>query len=366
MATCLSWLFCLGCASRARIAITKPAEHNIAGLHRIAILELEGEKSSGKIARACLVKAFYDNKHFEVADPSQLARFHNFVMPDGRMSLPAAMEAASLAGVDAVLVGQVISFNVVDDKIKDPNAVSGDKLRERGFSSGAFGVGTDNTEAILREGTATISIQLVDVKTGTVRAAHQASHRSKTKITVGQGDSTSRDRLLETLMELASQEVVAALAPHNRVVEVALATPIYSRGYGSVIKGNKLAADGDWSGAQAAWKHAIHSNPDNHAALHNLALASELQKDYSAATHWIDLAVEKTKSPTYIATRDRIRLRQRDFQLAQAQSQDRQIASTAKADTSRSLMSSDTQPANYSAEVVRLPQAEENSPIAAE
>lgn len=352
----------MGCASRARIAITQPAEHNIAGLHRIAILELEGEKGSGKIARACLVKAFYDNKHFEIVDPSQLARFRNFVMPDGRMSLPAAMEAASLARVDAVLVGQVISFNVVDDKIKDPNAVSGDKLRERGFSSGAFGVGTDNSEAILREGTATISVQLVDVNTGSVRAAHQASQRSKTKITVGQGDSTSRDKLLETLMELASQEVVAALAPHNRVVEVALATPIYSRGYSSVVKGNKLAADGDWSGAQTAWKHAIHSNPDNHAALHNLALASELQKDYSAATHWIDLAVEKTKSPAYIATRDRIRLRQRDFQLAQAQSQARQLASKAKDDLGLPQISADAQPANYSAEVVRLPQAEEIGP----
>lgn len=356
----------MGCASRARIAVTQPAEHNIAGLHRIAILELEGEKSSGKIAKACLVKAFYDNKHFEVVDPSQLARFRNFTMPDGRMSLPAAIEAASLAGVDAVLVGQVISYNVVDDKIKDPNAVSGDKLRERGFSSGAFGVGTDSSEAILREGTVTVSVQLVDVNTGTVRAAHQASQHSKTKITIGQGDSTSRDRLLETLMGLASQEIVAALAPHNRVVEVSLATPIYSRGYSSVIKGNKLAADGDWSGAQSAWKHAIQFNPDNHAALHNLALASELQKDYSAATHWIDLAVEKTKSPTYIATRDRIRLRQRDFQLAQAQSQARQMASRAKRKADPPPFSSDAQPVNYSAEVVRLPQAEESSPYPAE
>ncbi|MFO0883015.1 MAG: hypothetical protein U0894_02320, partial [Pirellulales bacterium] len=140
----------------------------------------------------------------------------------------------------------------------------------------------------------------------------------------------------------------------------------YSRGYSSVIKGNKLAADGDWSGAQAAWKHAIHSNPDNHAALHNLALASELQKDYSAATHWIDLAVEKTNSSTYVATRDRIRLRQRDFQLAQAQSQAKQMAATAKSNSSESLTSPEAQAVNYSAEVVRLPQAEECSPNPAE
>ncbi len=348
------------------MTVVRPAEQNIDQLQKLAILELDGEKSSGKIARASLVQAFFDNKHYELIDQAQLARVQPIATSDGRMSLPAAIEAAGVLGADAVLLGQVISYSVVDDKHKDPNAVSGDKLRERGFSSGAFGVGTDSTESITREATVTLAVQLVDVRTGLVRVSYKATRNSKSKITISQGDSTSRDRLLERLMGECCQEIVGKLAPHSVVIEESLARPNYSRGYSSVIKGNKLAIAGDWSAAQAAWQHAITSNPDNDAAMHNLALAAEVQQDYPGAMHWIDNAVAKSSSSTYAATRSRILNRQRDFTTAIAQGRARHSAkqvTTPFVLQSRPSPSAGPSSTSNVLQAVRLPEPDEDSSV---
>ena len=54
-----------------------------------------------------------------------------------------------------------------------------------------------------------------------------------------------------------------------------------------IQRGNGLARRGDWRAAQSAWQAALAANPNDDAALYNLGLACEAQRDYrKAAGHY--------------------------------------------------------------------------------
>src|SRR5687768_9637412 len=81
-----------GCAPRAQLMVWHPAELDIAGLERLAIIDFEGEQQSGKIARAALQSQLFENKYYLLIDQAELARVRPVLRDDGSPDITAALE----------------------------------------------------------------------------------------------------------------------------------------------------------------------------------------------------------------------------------------------------------------------------------
>ncbi len=315
----------MGCAPKAQLMVWRPAELNIAGLERLAILDFEGDQQSGKIARSALQSQLFENKYYQIVDQAELARVRPVLTKEGLPDLAAALEAARVIGVDAVLCGQVVSYNVLDDLQTDHHLELGGSTSKSksGDSSSGVGVGLDSTQTLTREASVSVAVKLIDARTGELRAARQFAHTFHGKRVNGQGDLPPREAILTKLLNECSQDVVSMIAPHYRQQEVTLGTQYYGKGLKEVRGGNKLAARGNWREAENFWQAAVRDRPENHAAQFNLALAAEARQDYPTAKQHLDAALKQYASTEYQAAKKRIDRDHQQFQTAFAQAQSR-------------------------------------------
>jgi len=321
-----------GCAPKARLMVWRPAELDIAGLERLTVLDFEGEHQSGKIARSALQAQLFENKYYHLIDQAELARVRPVTTPDGVPDVTAAMEAARTIGVDAILCGQVVSYNVLDDLQTDHHIELGggaSKNTKTGDSGSSVGFGLDSTQTLTREASVSVAVKLIDVRTGEIRAARQFAHTFHGKRVNGQGELPTREAILTKLLNECSHDIEKLIAPHYLPQEVTLARQFYGKGLKNLREGNKLAARGNWKDAENLWQTAAKENPQSHAADFNLALAAEARQDYPAAMKHVDAALKQYASSDYQAAKKRLIVSQQKFQQAFAQAQSRPTAQAA-------------------------------------
>jgi hypothetical protein len=310
-----------GCAPRAHLMALRPAELDLAGVGRIAVLDFQGTGESGRIARSALLAQLSENRHFALVDQSELARIQPAAFQAGTPDESLVVHAARQAGVDAVLTGQVVSYNVQDDVQQDQHfsLAGGGGASSSGVKVGGLGIGFDSNTLHAREASVSLAFKLIDARNGEILAARQISHTFQGRVVNGQGQMPAREQVLNDLLRQCSRDVVAMIAPHYVPVEVVLARQTWGNGLTDLRRGNDLAKKGDWAGAEAAWTAALKRNPRNHAALHNLALASETKGDYAAAQRQIGSAIDAYAASLYHETRNRLVSSERDHAAARAQ-----------------------------------------------
>lgn len=322
----------VGCAPRAQLMVWHPAELEINGFERLAIIDFEGEQQTGKIARAALQNQLFDNKYYQLVDQAELARVRPVLRDDGSPDLTAALDAARVMGVDALLCGQVVNYGVADDLQTDHHLElgGGSSKSKSGATSNAVGFGLDSTQTLTREASVSVAVKLIDVRSGELRAARQFSHAFNGKRVNGQGELPGRDAILTKLLNECSQDVVRMIAPHYRPQEVALARTYYGKGLKNIRDGNKLATRGNWQEAEQHWQSAVRENPQSHVAHFNLALAAESRQDYPAARKHLDSAIKQYASTDYQAYKQKLERDHQKFQAALAQAQSRPTAIAAR------------------------------------
>lgn len=313
-----------GCAPRAQLMVYRPAELDIAGLERLAIIDFEGEQQSGKIARSALQTQLFENKYYQIVDQAELSRVRPVLRPDGSPDVGAALESGRLIGVDVLLTGQVVSYNVLDDLQTDHHVeIGGSTSKGKGGTSSGLGFGLDSTQTLTREASVSVAVKLIDVRTGELRAARQFAHAFNGKRVNGQGELPGREAILTRLLNECSQDVVRMIAPHYVQQEVVLAKQFYGSGLNEVRSGNKLATHGNWREAEQHWQAVAQQHPQNHAAHFNLALAAEARQDYPTAQQHIDSAIKQYASSTYQKARQRMIRSEQQFALAAQQAESR-------------------------------------------
>lgn len=118
----LGSIFFLGCSLYAHVPMFRPAEANIAGIHRIGVLGLPDRPDVppqlGREAVAALVSRLADNGYFAVverADLNQLGAQIN--VPPTSLFDPAGISGAGAAmGVDALVIAEVEYLRVADTR----------------------------------------------------------------------------------------------------------------------------------------------------------------------------------------------------------------------------------------------------------
>lgn len=308
-----------GCASTASVYVWQPAEANISGIRRLAVLDFRGPENRGQIARSALVAKFAENGFYELVDQGQLGPV---LGPNGDPDVNRAIHAARAQGVDGLLVGDVVSYDVADDVQRDQNFEFGGGTTKDGKADVAqmiMGMRVEKNETINREVSVALSFQLIDVQTGKIVAAKQTAHTDVGTMTNGEGYLPGRDRGLTEMMDLCSRDIVHIVAPHQVSYEVDLATASWGKAAKEIRAGNKYAQENDWPLAAEHWEAALELDPDNHAAMHNLALAHEARMDYAGADRLLSQAIQLKGASLYTTTRSRVESHKQRYLTAMAQ-----------------------------------------------
>jgi len=320
-------LQCGGCARTAVVKFWQPAGVDVSDLDRIMVLDFSGDQ--GKSVSSSLSGELCQSRFFSVVpldslqSPFQMA---SFLSPSAGTKSSTTLESllgpARAQGIDGVVVGNVIEYRCDDKQVrKTPFRPGQDHVpvEEDGRRSLR-----DLQESTMREGRVTVQFQLVDVDSGEVRAEHQVSHEFQQLIDKG-GQIPSQGEILEQLTQKCLQDIVAYLTPHQVTSQIQMAHgDAFSRGRREIRDGMLLAESGKWDDAQRKWEQVIQKEPDNHAALFNLAVVADHHQDYSLAEDYAMKALRIQYKDLYATGLEQIRAHrtaatrateQRDFQI---------------------------------------------------
>lgn len=308
----------------ARVQTWRPAEIDVTGMERLAVLDFTGE--NGPAVATAVSSKLWENRFYTVVDRSELQPIL-LTGYGGTPRLEDLIEPARKAGVDAVMLGEVVEYRCEDESFQSTDFDFGHaETRGRGFVSQANGFGVSFNQTLVREGAVTIAFRLVDVETGEVRAARKVSRHYEGRIVNGQGQLPSQGEVLHQLTEECVEEVAQMLAPHPCQSECKLAkSQVWERGSREVSLGVKQAKKGNWQQAEGHWQMALQINPANDAALYNLALAAMNRQSYIEAEEFAMQAVRTEHKDHYVKGLELIRVHRRNFEKTEEQREARVV-----------------------------------------
>lgn len=312
-----------GCAQTARFQVWQPAEFDVAGIHRLAVLNFRGHDGTGQLARSELVARLWDSGFFTLIDPTELnaTMQPQALSVEGSDDIAAAITAGRRLGVDAILVGEVIRHRA-DGQGRHEQMVQTGSLNPRrpsGRPGEVGGPGMHHRPLPNRETSIALSLQLVDVRTGQTRAQRQASYRANGEILNGQGYLPSQEAANLELIQKWAREMTDLLTPHRISYEVELATPRFGLATVEIRRGNSHALKGNWEKAAVCWQTALTLEPKSHVAMYNLALANAARFDYSRAVGLLEDASQLHPNITYSETLSRFQRHEQAYLMAMAQ-----------------------------------------------
>jgi tetratricopeptide (TPR) repeat protein len=250
-----------GCASTTiNVASWQPASADISGLRRIAVTRFEGPEQLTEELQREISNALSLSGAYQLCDPTPIQVAMNPWKSRSPEDIYAALDAARRQGIDSILIGKA------------------HRKADYGMELGGMYVRMGDPEL-----TASLSYELVDVRTGDVRARRSLNQRFNDEVSTSSRDANSEERVLAHLTNKCIQELVAEVAPHERKTKVKLAGGGFGIASGNLRKGNTAAAKSDWAMAQQEWETVLRANPDSHAARHNLGVAAEVAGDLQAA-----------------------------------------------------------------------------------
>jgi len=315
-----------GCAQTARLQVWQPAELDVAGIHRLAVLDFRGEGAAGQQARSELVARLWDSGFYTLADPTEL----NAVVQasaqrlDGPDEITTAIEAGRRLGVDAIIIGEVTRYRATEELRRDRrlDAVGRDRgdRGDRDFDrAGAVtGVAYHNRRWSEQDVSVALSLRLIDVHTGQVRGQRQAAYRAG-EVHSGQSYLPPLQEAVAELIQRWSRETTELLTPHLIPYEVELALPRFGPTATEIRRGNSHAIQGDWEKAAVFWEAALAIDAKCHAAMYNLALACAARFDYPRAIQLLEDAARLHPRTLYSETLSRVQRHEQAYLTAMSQ-----------------------------------------------
>jgi tetratricopeptide (TPR) repeat protein len=314
-------LFQAGCVKTVLVKSWAPAQIDVAHLNRIVVMEFSGEQ--GPATSTALAGKLWENEFYTVIDRGELASNLQMVAFSKGQSANSkdALEAARAGHVDGVVVGEVVEYRCEDKRSRDTsfNFANGAGMGPNSRFYGA-GAGIEIRDTLVREGTVAVAFRLVDVETGDIRAARQVSKHYAGKVDNGVGHLPSQAEVLDNLLQECLDEIVAMLAPHETTTQVELARgEAWIRGRREVRQGVLHAEQGEWDEAEKEWQLALELDPNNHAALFNLAVAADQRQQYEQAEDFAMQALRLQHKDCYAAGLKSIRAHRTAYEKAQRQ-----------------------------------------------
>lgn len=333
-----------GCAQTAHFQVWQPAELDVSGIHRLAVLDFRGQDKTGQLARSELVARLWDSGFYSIVDPTELNAIVHTSMTgiDGEPDLREALEVARRLGIDAILVGEVIRSGS-ERGLRNGRRIlteRGDPRNPYDRSGETEGVemhrrGGPDPFFLERDVSVALSVELIDVHTGQVRAKRQGSYRADAELHGGQGYVPSREAATNEMIAKWARETTELLTPHLIRYEVELAVPRLDLWASKIREGNNDAKKGNWEKAARSWQAVLDADPQNHVALYNLGLAHAARFDYSQAVAMLQDANRLNRNTTYAETLSRIQRHEQAYLMAMSQKREGSLLASRPASARR-------------------------------
>lgn len=269
-----------GCATtKVTIPVWRAPELDASGMRRIAVADLQGPAPHAGLARDVLAAELV-RRNYEVPDAQTTRELLPAVIPfrGHNVDVRLLVEQARRAGFDGLLVGEVTCEGDADSSVTIGNP-------------------------LLR---VAVQTQLIDVRTGNVRGAAKAHRSWQGRLSNRAEGKDSKRAVYSNLARAAAQETAKKLASATALIDVPLAPALQLDDGQAMKEGTEAARSNDWKAAAAHFEKARAANPDSHAAMYNLGLACEAQRDFAAARHWYSAALRQHESAAYRTALTRI------------------------------------------------------------
>lgn len=278
------------CTPKVYVEALKPAKYDVADIKRVAVFDFDGPRASGKTIAALFTDKLWKTQYFTIIERQEIEKIldeHAFNM-SGAVDDSTIAEFGRLLGVDAIIVGNVNSYNLSDkrgtEKVKKKvhtGEYEKDKNGKFIYEKDIFGkkhkkkiykeVIVDQ-QYILREATVDLSYRMVEIKTAQIRASDQGKKSFSKKFTKNISRIPPKDDILANLSNNVVAQFIPGLTPHRIQLRKTL-----EKGNDAVNLGIDYAKNGLWDDAIAVWKEEVQSRPDNAQAHYNLGLAYEVK-----------------------------------------------------------------------------------------
>ncbi len=310
---CLFLLISAGCARTAVVKFWQPPEADVSNLDKIMVMDFTGDQ--GPSVSKSLTGQLGNQNIYSIVEASpsqslfQLTSFRGEKNSTGDSSttLNAVLASARSQGVDGVVTGEVIEYRCEDKPVRKARFRPGQDpvADEEEKSDFRF---RDLNDAVMREARVTVAFRLVDVDSGEVRAEHQVTHDYQQVIDKAEQNPDQKD-VLQDLTKLCLQDIVSYLAPHEVTSQVRLAQCDPLTRYRREVRDAVMQAQsGKWDDAERKLKAVIEKDPNNHAALFNLAVVADHRRDYKQAEDLAMQALRIQYKECYAAGLEQIRV----------------------------------------------------------
>ena len=284
----IACLLTSGCTQTAQITYWQPAELGPHEFRNIAVAHLDV---------AC-------SHSFEMEFEKQIAKAENLNFVDTASFEPSIQQAmhaegdtaeverllyfVQRKGIDAIIDGEVTEFDSTPPPVE--NGGKADSFRT------------------IDQARISVTLRLIDSETGETLEERKISRDfDRQRQGVGRQFS-SRYGVQTRLTRECVAEFMELLAPHEAHATIELAQgELFSLNGLDVQRGVKRAVDGDWEAAERIWRSVIEREPENDAALFNLAIAAANRQDYCAAEDYAMQAIRIRHTECYAAGQEQIR-----------------------------------------------------------
>jgi tetratricopeptide (TPR) repeat protein len=347
-ARCSCWLGLLatlaaGCAQTATLVHLRPAEAKVVGIRGLAVLDVRAVRDMSQLATAAMLEGLQEGSFTVIAQSDlQQAAPEPLQFSDGGPNIPAALEASRRVGADALLVTEL-------------------RFREKD--------GSDYGSKTVRFGepnvAAAVTYRIYDVRSGRVAGRNTVmSSYHQGELSMSESGHDSETKVLSILAREGISAAANHLAPHETSVEAQLAVSGFGGNSWRILRGNSKAHAGDWVAATEAWQKVLEHDPENHAALFNLGVASEAAGDFARAQRFYESAANlNTRSELYREALERAHKASQNYLIAMQQKT--RIDGLASERSDSPTTSEEASPQQAAAAVASWPPPERLPPIAA-
>jgi Curli production assembly/transport component CsgG len=291
-----------GCAHVAKISMWSPTAAPIDGVKTVVVLPFEGEWGN-RVAEE-VSDAFSESGTYTIVGAASLPTIQVVSSGAEAPEFDQLLVDARRADIDAVLTGTIVAE---------------ESSTRRPPSRFGFSRKTSQTQNEM-----TVEYRLIDTRTGETLSQNRIS-------CLEPESKTSAENLQEVLIQRCGLEVVSQLTPRSGECSITLANcPWSQRGSLSVRQGVRSAEQGDWGAAVISWEAALRANPENDAALFNLALAAASESDFKKAEELALEAIRIQHSDCYETGLEQIRQQRSQSEIAPQRHGDIKLSSNSK------------------------------------